>query len=380
MEESRRGSEGHSHAESLTPTVSVSGFLRTQLREAWAEIQTLRRTVAHQARLLEHLHAETHPAAPSVNCIYFLFAPAHWHEPSWHLHWQRLQPSLRGLGTMPAIEITPIVWSRHLAARRHEEQRGGGTPCDGTLNTELARLKAMLDWAVANQILAFNPLRPAKRVKTRDRRETRLSPSDIDQLLVEAEELRDHRLADGDDDGLRSKMLQAAALLWHDTMMRPKEARHLRRSWIQPNGDYRIPREHTKTDAGERTVTLTERTIEAIAVIPQHPESDYVFTNPRTGKLLSYHTIRRWFRWTCKNGRLDAKAAPRDKRLTQHMLRHAGATTADAAGVRPGALATVLGHADSRSSARYIHREGVESAHHVAQAMERCGPKKGRTK
>lgn len=372
-------SDGHRFGRELTPTVSAV-TLRRQLSEAWGEIRTLRMTVAHQARLLENLAPETHPAAPSVNCVYFLFAPAHWREPSWRLHWQRLQPSLRGLGTMPAPEVTAIAWSRHLAARRNEEQRGGGTPCDGTLNTELARLKAMLDWAVENRMIDFNPLRPAKRVKTRDRRETRLSPADIDQLLLEAEELRDHRLAEGDDDGLRSKMLQAAALLWHDTMMRPKEARHLRRSWIQPNGDYRIPREHTKTDAGERTVTLTERTIEAIKAIPAQEGSDYVFTNPTTGKLLSYHTFRRWFRWTCKNGRLDAKAAPRDKCLTPHMLRHAGATTADAAGVRPGALSTVLGHADLRSSARYIHREGVESAHHVAEAMERAPPKKKGTR
>jgi integrase/recombinase XerD len=242
----------------------------------------------------------------------------------------------------------------------------------------------MLSWAVENKMLDFTPLAPAKRAKTRDRRETKLSPADIDQLLVEAEQLRDHRLAEEDDDGTRSRMLQAVTLLCHDTMMRPKEARHLRRSQIQPNGDYRIPREDTKTDAGERTVTLTARTLEAIAAVPVHPDSDYVFTNPQTGKLLSYHTIRRWFRWTCKNARLDAKAAPRDKRLTPHMLRHAGATTADAAGVRPGALQTVLGHADLRSSARYIHREGVESAHHVAEKLaglahgvkKRKGPQK----
>jgi integrase/recombinase XerD len=357
--------------------------LRRQLTEAWAEVKTLREqnqllrtenkalrfTTAGQGRSLSLLSPETHPAAPSVNCVYWLFSDVRRHEKSWHLHWQRLQPSLRGLGTMPASEVTPIVWARHLAARRAEEQRGGGTPCDGTLNTELARLKAMLSWAVESRMIPFSPLQAAKRIKTRDRRETTLSPADIDQLLVEAESLRDQRLAEGDDDGLRSRMLQAAALLWHDTMMRPKEARHLRRSRIQQNGDYRIPREHTKTDAGERTVTLTGRTMEAIDAIPVHGDSDYVFVNPRTGKLLSYHTFRRWFRWTCKTSRMDAKAAPRDKRITPHMLRHSGATTADAAGVRPGALSTAIGHASLKSTERYIHREGIESAHHVAEKM-----------
>lgn len=345
-------------------------MLRSQLASSWAEIQTLRRTVAHQARLLEHLAPETHPAAPSLNCVYWLFSDTRRHEKSWFLHWQRLQPTLRGLGTMPAPEITPIVWSRHLAARRNEEQRGGGTPCDGTLNTELARLKAMLDWAVENEMISFNPLGAAKRLKTRDVRETKLSPSDIDALLVEAESLRDGRLREEDDDGLRSKLLQASTLCWFDSMMRVKEARHIKRSMIQPNGDYRIPREHTKTDAGERTVTLTARTIEAIAAIPAHPESDYVFVNPATGKLLSYATLRRWFRWTCKSARMDAKATPRDKRIVIHHVRHAGATAADAAGVRPGALSKVLGHSSLKTTERYIHREGVESAHHVAEKIQ----------
>jgi len=364
-------------ATNLTSSVSV-GTLREQLNVAWEEIKTLRRTVAHQARLLENLASETHPAAPSVNCVYWLFAETRRHERSWHLHWQRLQPSLRGLGTIPAPEVTPLVWNRHVVARRQEEQRGGGTPSDITLNTELARLKAMLEWAVENRMIDFNPLRAAKRIKTRDQRETRLSPDDIDRLLIEAESLRDHRLAEEDDDGARSKLLQASALCWFDSMMRVSEARHIKWSMIQPNGDYRIPRDHTKTDAGERTVTLTARTLEAIKAIPVHPTSDYVFTNPNTGKLLSYHTLRRWFRWTCERARMDAKAAPRDKRIVIHHVRHAGATAADAAGVRAGALSTVLGHSDSRATARYIHRDGVESAHHVASAMERKPPRRAK--
>jgi len=237
------------------------------------------------------------------------------------------------------------------------------------LNIELARLKGMLDWAVEAQLIDFNPLRAAKRIQASDQRETKLSPADIDRLLLEAESLRDQRLSPEDDDGTRSKLLQAAALCWFDSMMRFNEARSMRRSLIQPNGDYRIPREHTKTDAGARTVTLTARTLEAIRAIPVVEDSDYVFTNPRTGKLLSYHTLRRWFRWTCESARLDAKTAPRDKRIVIHMLRHAGATAADAAGVRPGALQTVLGHRSHASTARYLHREGAESAHHVAEKM-----------
>lgn len=309
--------------------------------------------------------------------VFFLFATTRYvaTEVSWRHHWNRLQPTLRGLGTVPAPEVTPIAWARHLAARRHEVDRFGKTPCDHTLNLELGRLKSMLDWAVATQLIAFNPVRAAKRLTTRSQRETKLRRADIDTLLVEAEGLRDWRLAEEDDDGTRAAMLRAAVLCWHDSMLRFNEGRHLRRALIEPNGDYPIPRADTKTDAGERTVTLTARTLEAIRSVPAHPESDYVFVNMKTGKLLSEGTLRNWFRWACKEGRLDARAAPRDKRICPHMLRHAGATAADEAGARPGALQVTMGHRRLATVERYLHRDKVESARHIAEIMgELAGP------
>src|SRR4051812_6811778 len=104
----------------------------------------------------------------------------------------------------------------------------------------------------------------------------------------------------------------------------------------------------------------------------------------KTGKLLSEGTLRNWFRWACKAGRLDARAAPRDKRIVPHHLRHAGATAADAAGARPGALQAALGHRRIATTERYLHRDAVESAHHIAEIMTevgtpiRRGPKRSR--
>ncbi len=349
----------------LTSAASV----KRQLVEAWAEIKMLRRTVANQARLLEHLGPETHPAAPSLNCCYWLFSLAHEHTKSWKEHRWRLLPSLRGMGTMPAPEITPVVWTRHLAARRHEEQRGGGTPCAHTLNIELGRLKGLLDWAVENQMIRFNPLRAAKYEKTVSRRETTLKPCDVERLLEAAEDVRDKRLRDGDDDGVRAKMLRALILCWFDSMLRFDEGRHLRRDLIEPNGDYPVNRAETKTEAGVRTVSLTERTREAIAAVPVHPATNHVFVNMETGRLLGGTTVRGWFRWACEHGRLDARAAPRDRRIVPHHLRHAGATTADAAGARPTALQLALGHANMRSTERYLHRDRAEAARHVAEKI-----------
>lgn len=356
--------------------------LRAQLVEAWSEIKALRRTVAHQARLLSTLAAETHPAAPSLNACYWLFSLANEHTPSWPTHRNRLLPSLRGLGTLPAPEVTPLAWARHLAARRHEQQRGGGTPCAHTTNIELGRLKGLLDWSVANQMIAFNPLTSAGYEKTTSRRETDLRPADIDRLLEEAAQLRDRRREDYDDDGSRAAMLRAFVLCCFDSMLRFNEARHLRRDMIEVDGSYPVARAHTKTDAGARTIVLTPRTLDAIRAVPVHPATHLVFINLAKGTLIGEGTLRTWFRWAVEKGRLDARAALRDGRIVVHHLRHAGATAADAAGVRPGALQVTLGHTTTRHMERYLHRDGVESARHVAEIMAgvaravRRGPRK----
>src|SRR4029077_3183901 len=84
-------------------------------------------------------------------------------------------------------------------------------------------------------------------------------------------------------------------------------------------------------------------------------------------------TYRRHFRWACEHGRLDARAAPRDRRLVLHHLRHAGATEADAAGVRPSALQLTLGHSSMSTTEKYLHRDAQAAAREVADAMENRG-------
>jgi len=343
------------------------------------ENKELRRTVADQARLLSLLAPETHPASPSLNCIYWLYAPTKWHSKSWRTEWNRIMPSLDGLGHYLAPDITPIIWEQHRARRRQQEQRGGGAPCEHTLNIELGRLKTMLDWAVANQMIKFNPLAAAAYVKTKSQRETAPKPYDVEDLLVAVEDVRDKRLCDGDDDGRRSKQLRAFVLLLFDSMLRFNEARHLRRDQIGPTGDYIVPGDHCKSGR-PRTVTITPRTLEAIDAVPRHPHTQLLFASPETGALLGEQTLRGWYNWAKKAAGLDARAAPGEK-VTPHCLRHGGATAADAAGARPGALQAALGHAHMRTTERYLHRESAESAHHVAAVMQeatRAPPQRAR--
>jgi len=117
-----------------------------------------------------------------------------------------------------------------------------------------------------------------------------------------------------------------------------------------------------------RTVVLTTRTLEAIRAVPGEGR---LFPEGAT-------TIRGWFRWCCEHGRIDAKAAPRDKRIVPHHLRHAGATEADALGVRPSALQLTLGHAKMSTTERYLHRDKLTAAREVAEAMEHHPPQRAR--
>lgn len=365
---------------SVTPPagVSVVHTLRKSLSAAYAEIKELRRTLASQARLLSLLAPETHPAAPSLNCVYWLYAPSRWHGKSWPVEWRQLRNSLDSLGEMLAPDVTPVVWEAHRSRRR------AAGVCEYTLNLELGRLKALLNWAVETGMIKFSSLAAAKYVKTKSRRETKLKGFDVEAMLIAAEDLADGRRREGDDDGRRSKQLRAFILLCFDEMLRTSEARGIRRDLIEPNGDVSVTGKGDKT----RIVNLTPRTREAIAEVPEHPGTPDVFVDPRTGKLLSRKTMRNWFNWACAHGGIADHGAP-NKKATPHRLRHAGATQADERGADPNALRIALGHSDLSTTQRYLHREEKESARHVAAIMEgatrapprsvrksRIGPKK----
>jgi len=351
----------------MTPSASDEG-LRSALRAAWAENKELRRTVATQARLLSLLSPETHPAAPSLNCCYWLYSLVRGHERSWSHVWWRLQPLLRRIGELPAPELNPARWEQHRSIRRLEPDRRGAFPHEYTLNIELTRAKEMLNWAVASGMILFNPLAPARNVPTVCERETRLRQGDVDGLLAACANLRDERKPDAKDDGRRAALLRAFVLCCFDSMLRFNEARHLRRDLIGSDGTYTLSWTTTKNRKA-RTVVLTPRTVEAIAAVEAVPGTHHVFANPETGDLLGETFFRRFFRRACKASGIDARCAPGDKRIVVHHLRHAGASEADEAGARPGAIKDALGHSRLATTEKYLHREKTESARHVAEMM-----------
>jgi integrase len=333
------------------PSVALAGLSREdliseieRLRHELAEEKLQRRTAAHtsrdQARAILHLTDDCPDWAPTLACLYWLYGPSRWHEPNWRQISNRLQPVISDIGEVPAPKVTPMLWDAHRARRRLQPSAKTGQPVSEVmLNRELERAKEMLDWAVRNALIKFNPIKSAKRVPAISRRETWLPPLQIDQLLDGCEFIRDDRLGHGGDDGRRAKIMRAFVLATHDSMLRPGEARTLLRDRIGSDGRVELAARQTKSRK-RRIVFLTPRTLEAIRAIP--PEANCPFVMSLRGVVMPERTISKLFRRLCELAGVDAFAAPGDRRIHAHDLRASGASTADENGARATAIRDAL--------------------------------------
>jgi integrase len=340
---------------------------RQELQEARAQIQKLTSTVRDQAKAIAELTDDCPPAAPSLAIVYWLFSQTQSTKANWKDHWNRLIPVVNALGDIPAIKLTPMAWETHRTKRKQTAMGRHGRPIkDSILNVELSRTKELLKWAVNNKLIKYNPLASAKAHKTIGHRETWLGPEYVDRLLAAADDVVDKRLADGDDSGLRSKVLRAFILCCHDSMLRLNEARNLRRDRIGPDGRVELAASETKSRK-RRTIFLTPRTLEAIAMLAPIPGCPFVFAD-QDGQIAE-RRIHYWFRTCAKLAGVDAYAAPGEVQIRPHDLRASGATTADEHGARAKALQDALGHAVISTTARYMRSEQSSNARTVATVI-----------
>lgn len=346
--------------------------LTATIAAAHGQIRVLQATISNQARALMELTEDVPPWAPSLAIVYWLYGPTRWRTKSWLTEQNRLKPLIRLLGDLKAAKLTPAAWAQYIAQRRLEPHRRGHAPADFLLNLELGRAKQMLAWAVSNGLLKFNPLASAKNLKARSRRETWIPLEEVDKLLSFADDVVDKRLCDGDDDGLRAKVLRAYVLCLHDPMLRPGEAMtvllHPRR--VGRDGRVELWSAETKGEK-RRTVYLTPRTFQAVAPLAAVEEM------PQRA------TVSRWFRALCDLAGVDALVAPGEKRLRAHDLRASGATTADQNGVSATAIRDTLGHAQLSTTEVYLRstqetgaRATWEKMTELTGGTTRVGPKR----
>jgi integrase len=273
---------------------------------------------------------------------------------SWRLERARLIDFVRLAGDRPATEITPEAWSDLRAIRLTERSRTGRHVEAATLDTELMRAKQMYRWAVKAGVLPSNPLADAQGSGARTARETWLDWNQLEKLLLASWE---------------NPFLYAWILVAVSTGMRISETLTLRHDRIAGDGVITINSAQTKSKR-KRLVALSRRALEAIADLPRHYTSPFVFWS-KSGKTLHPTTIGLWFRRAVERAGLDSVCAEGDRRLRCHDLRHTHASLADAAGAAPTAIRDQLGHRDLRTTERYLHRRHEDRALEMASLMDR---------
>jgi site-specific recombinase XerD len=407
--------------------------LRAELARAQGQVATLTEVARDQAKAIAELCDECPPWAPSLAILYWLWGPTRWHEPQWARIAARLRPVLADIGDVPAPKVTPMLWAAHRARRRVEPSAATGRPVsEAMLNRELERAKELLRWAVENKLIRFNPLTAAKPVKVPSRRETWLPPAAVDRLLeacsklinrtrqrrsfgkviasrraapslsirwwedgntrqrtgfktrgeaLEAlQEIRAGLSLGHSDDDWKARVMRAYILACHDSMLRPNEARLIRRDRIGADGRVELSSRETK-GAKRRTIYLTPRTLAAFNELPIEAGNPYVFAHRPYGKWslsqkkiggpIGDRRLEYWFRRLCDLAGVDSLAAPGDVRVHRHDLRASGASTADEMGARATAIRDALGHSTLAVTQIYLRSGQAANARTVAGVLSK---------
>lgn len=233
------------------------------------------------------------------------------------------------LGARDVMGLRVLDWSDYRAFRLGEEFAVGRRRSEWTVDCQLQSFKAMLNWAVDDGRIPYNPLDRA-RSKSHSRRE--IAPTE-DQIARQLE-LADARM--------RYVILASA-----DAGMRRNEIRLCRHEWV----DRVARRIHLGAEACKgnkaRSVPATRRLFAAIEAIPRHVRAPWILTNPDTEQPFGPDSFSLWFR------QLADAAGQRGIRL--HDNRHGAATNAVARGVKLTAVQKMLGHANLSTTLIYVN-------------------------
>jgi integrase len=250
----------------------------------------------------------------TVKDLWEKYAPkAEEHNDSWKTDKGRAAHLLRHLGPKVAMSLTSDDVVAYRTARRKETTVRGGPPSPATQDREIELLQRFLNDAVAAKKIPSNPIAHVPYLRVPNVRQVVVQSSTFDECLAKISE--------------RSRWMVPILTTAYDTGMRISEVLGL--LWTQidlPAGRLVLDPSQTKAE-DMRTVILSERVLASLRVLqanPWHPDSPYVFPNPKTGKP---RTIpRKGF----------ARAFPPGVHI--HDLRRSFATEARRAGVAEGVV------------------------------------------
>jgi len=261
---------------------------------------------------------------------------------------------LEHFGAMCVVDLKPMHWSDFRDSKAVREKLA-----PSSRNQILARIKAMMNWAVADGRIHASPFKVVKPEKARPKRETEFSEFDEERILNAAP--------------LRMSVFFMVAI---DSGMRHSEIRLLR--WDQVNVEAKTISLSWAETKGKRSGTayLRDRSVAALKLLPRVEGSPYVFARPSDGQPYSYAAFYLTFRKLSEKLRL--RAAPGDLRPRVHDCRHSLASRLSRNGAPLPAIQRILRHANVSTTERYIHTrpEDIAAAHALLDQC-RSGPRKG---
>ena len=245
----------------------------------------------------------------------------------------RLLRALRILGT--AVRVGELR-KFHLA--KVERELGAGEYSPTTIKDTIAEVQAVLNWAVAQDLLDSSPL--AGYAKPRPRRRTRIiTPEEFRSLL---------RCSDGN----FWRVLISLRL----TGCRPAEVRKLIWEWVDVDRAlWIIPEHKTVTRQREprpRIIPLSEPILKLCQQLAQEPHepTDHVFLNKLGRPYTKDCFVRKMDRLRKKVG-ITVKAG---EQVVLYSCRHTFGTE-NTGRVSDIELAELMGHTEVRTTHRYVH-------------------------
>jgi integrase len=235
--------------------------------------------------------------------------------------WTRLnkyrQLDGRTLAELRASEVTSNWVAGYREWRLGRLTRRKKAPAPGTVNRETDRAKAVLNRAVKDRLLQFNPLGAVSPLVENNVKQTKIrSETEFDQLLRACDEIHPD--------------LRALCLAYMDSGLRRLEAIRLRWDELEASenggGRVRLAGKRTKNKK-PRQPRLTMRTFDALHGLPR--VSDWVFANTRVyssgkksrhyGRPYSAFHMHRCFQ---KAVELSGLVGVEGESITFHTLRH----------------------------------------------------------
>jgi integrase len=212
-----------------------------------------------------------------------------------------------------------------------------------TINRELALMRKMFNEMIKDKYInvKMNPVSLVDGFEEIEK-ERIITPDEANKILAEIEK------ADK-----RYRHLRDIIIIGLNTAMRMGEILNMEKAWVDLKaGIINVPRHSQKRGKKVKKVPINFVIRPILSkLLKQNSESAYLFVNPKTNR--PYTSIQN--AWDTILDKAGIGGKPHIDKLRLHDLRHTCATNLARAGKDIKLIAQYLGHADVKTTARYIH-------------------------